>query len=168
MRVGVATTSAMVSARCRAMALGISSPTTTSRKVMAVKAMMAEIVRPATPTQAAGSKPSSGSSRPESAGSPSQPRVRLATVTPSCVAAMKRSKCCKAFLTARAPGRPSWSSSSTRVGRTLTSAYSAATKKALINTKTSTPIRRSRSVPKLASIQLAQFSKLFFDTTAAP
>ena len=70
----------------------------------------------------------SGSKTRASTCSPSAPIARLAPVTPSCIAAMKRGGSATIRSTARARRLPFCASSWIRVRRAVTSAYSAATK----------------------------------------
>src|SRR6188472_2158968 len=67
----------------------------------------------------------------ESTRSPRAPIAREVRVTPSCIAAMKCGGSLVIFMTERAVRLPSSASSFTRVRRTVTSAYSPATKNAL-------------------------------------
>ena len=72
------------------------------------------------------------------------------SVTPSCIAAMKRGGSAVIRCTARARRLPSSASSCTRVRRTVTSAYSAATKKPFSRIRTPTPTSSRKSVmPRL-------------------
>src|SRR6266571_5728527 len=86
-----------------------------------------------------------GSSRRAITGSPSQPSARLAKVIPTWAAASESSKCSTAWSRARAPNFDCFTSSSTRVQRTLTSANSAATKSAFKPTNRGTESSRDGS-----------------------
>jgi len=91
-------------------------------------------------------RPSSGRRVPSSisatAGSPSQPSASEARVTPNCTAGRNSSMFRLSCRAVRAPGRPSASSCSMRVSRTLISANSAATKKLLARIKMATMTAR--------------------------
>src|SRR6202011_976838 len=93
-----------------------------------------------------------------SAGSPIHPRPRLAMVMPSCVAAMYRSGWLTARWTARARRRPSVTSWSMRVLRTVTMENSAATKNPLASTSARTPARRHRMPASECSIRVLRGS----------
>src|SRR6478672_10159658 len=72
------------------------------------------------------------------------PMASEVSVTPSCIAAMKCAGSLVIFITARAGRLPSSISSLSRVRRTVTSEYSAATKKPFSRIRTATP-RSSRT-----------------------
>ena len=87
-RVGVATSSAVPSGFCRATVLGASSPKTMCSAVMKANAIATAAECDPACAQGAGTPCSVGSISRAMAGSPIQPRPRLAMVIPSCVAAM--------------------------------------------------------------------------------
>ncbi len=143
---GWATHRLTASGRCRAMALGASSPKITCRNVIAAKATTVAILCAAIHAPCWGKKPNAGSISRAKVGSPTQPKARLASVMPSCVAAMASSRRSIALRTATAPTRRWLTISSTRVRRTATSANSAATKNAFNKTNTGTASRPSTLV----------------------
>ena len=98
----------------------------------------------ATP-QTDGNERNSGSTMWAMVGSPSQPSARLVSVIPTWVVAMVWLRFSIACRTATAPKRPSSTRASTRVQRTVTSANSAETKKALRAIMTNTPTTRTPS-----------------------
>src|SRR5437667_10143145 len=98
----------------------------------------------ATP-QTDGNARNSGSTMWAMAGSPSQPSARLVRVLATWVVAMVWLRFSIACRTATAPKRPSSTRASTRVQRTVTSANSAETKKALRAIMTNTPRMRRPS-----------------------
>ncbi len=118
-RTGPETTRAAASECCSAMPFGTSSPITTWRYVISRKA----IRNASTPAR-------KGSKTRARTGSPMAPMARLVSVTPSCMAAMKRGGLAVMVSTARARLLPCCSSSVIRVRRAVTRAYSAATKNA--------------------------------------
>ena len=83
----------------------------------------------------------SGSRMRAKAGSPIQPSPSDATVMPSCVAERYSSRWCVSLRACRASCEPRRASSSRRVGLTLTSANSVATKKPLSRTRSTTAMR---------------------------
>ena len=87
-----------------------------------------------------------GSNTWTSACSPSAPIAREVTVTPSCIAAMKRGGTAVSPSTCLALRLPSSESSWRRVRRTVTSAYSAATKKPFRRISATTPSSSRKSV----------------------
>jgi hypothetical protein len=116
---GLETARAVRSGWPSAMPFGTSSPITTWRYVT---------IRSATMT--ASTDAMTSSSFRASTCSPRAPIARLETVTPSCIAAMKRGGFAVIRSTARARRLPWCSSSMIRVRRDVTRPYSAATKKA--------------------------------------
>src|SRR5690242_17728886 len=88
--------------------------------------------------QLCGSRSSGDFRRRETTGSPMAPRARLESVTPSWIDEMKLDGLSSRLSTRRARLLPCASSSCRRVRRTVTRAYSAATKDALAATITTT------------------------------
>ena len=86
--VGLTTHSAVASARSSAMVFGASSPSTMCRAVMMANAIATAMLCAVVSAMAAGRNASAGWISEASAGSPIQPRPRLAIVMPSWVAAM--------------------------------------------------------------------------------
>ena len=108
-----------------------------------MKASIVATVCAATQALSSGRKANSGTSSRAIDGSPTQPSARLASVMPSCVAAIASSRLSIACLHGqRRPTGDALTISSTRVRRTATRANSAATKNAFASTNsgtTSTP-----------------------------
>jgi len=94
--------SATVSVRCSATAFGASSPSTTCRYVIARNASAIATPCATTALQGTGSARMSGVRSRATTGSPIQPKPRLASVTPSWVAAIVSSLCSIAQRTAAA------------------------------------------------------------------
>ena len=85
---GLTSQMAVVSARSSAIHFGVSSPKTISTPVMMVNAIATAMECAVAAASRAGRKATDGSMSDARAGSPIQPRPRLAIVMPSCVAAM--------------------------------------------------------------------------------
>src|SRR5207244_4328397 len=133
-RIGGATRSATRSVKRIAKDFGASSPTTMCRKVMVANATAIEVFS-ITRADSMPSAPKAGARRCAKAGSPIQPRPRLVSVIPSCVAERKTSRRRWSVAARRACQWPSAARASTRVARTRTMANSAATKKAFTTTR---------------------------------
>src|SRR5947208_4454309 len=133
-RIGGATRSATRSVKRIAKDFGASSPTTMCRKVMVANATAIEVFS-ITRADSMPSAPKAGARRCAKAGSPIQPRPRLVSVIPSCVAERKTSRRRWSAAARRACQWPSAARASTRVARTRTMANSAATKKAFTTTR---------------------------------
>src|SRR5438132_10090348 len=133
-RIGGATRSATRSVKRIAKDFGASSPTTMCRKVMVANATAIEVFS-ITRADSMPSAPKAGARRCAKAGSPIQPRPRLVSGIPSCVAERKTSRRRWSVAARRACQWPSAARASTRVARTRTMANSAATKKACTTTR---------------------------------
>ena len=105
---------------------------------MMAKAVAAETACVVQTAASGGRNAKAPSSRPASAGLPIQPRPREARVMPSWVAEMYRSRDLRARRARTALPSPAWAISSRRVRRAPTRANSAATKKALASTRSTT------------------------------
>ena len=127
-RTGAASASAVPSEWPSAMPFGTSSPSTTWTNVSSryASAIARNVAR-------------YGSNAFASACSPSAPMASEVSVTPSCIAAMKRGGSPVIRSTSRARRLPWWCSSMIRVRRAVTRPYSAATKSALSRIRTATP-----------------------------
>ncbi len=130
-RIGTATASATGSARGSVYDFGTISPITTCRIEIARNATITETAV-ATPLE---TPPTALSITRATAGSPSAPRASDESVIPSCMAEMKCEGSLTILRTVRARRLPSLTSSSRRVCRTETKAYSAATKNAFQSTQ---------------------------------
>ena len=104
---GLTTHIAVISDRSSAIHFGVSSPKTISTAVIVVNAIATAMVCAVAAATYGGRNSIGRSIIDASAGSPIQPRPRLAIVIPSCVAAMYRSGALTARRTARAPRCPS-------------------------------------------------------------
>src|SRR5262249_26024308 len=120
---------------CRDMVFGINSPNTTCMKVTRRKAIVAETECRAMVFQGDGKPAKTAAKTVASAPSATQPSPRLASVMPSCVVAIVRSRFLIALASDPAPATPCATSSSTRVFRTATIENSAATKNAFSATR---------------------------------
>ena len=153
---GVATHTATRSGTCRATVLGNSSPNTTCMKVIAQIATTLPtewptMWREASENNRSGTMASSCSNRLAMACSPTQPSKILATVMPSCVAAIDRSRYLVAVATPCAPGTPCVTMVSTLVRRTATRANSAATKNAFKRISSGTRSTTANTVSSMAN-----------------
>ena len=135
---GPASHKAVRSGACRAKFFGMSSPKATCIKVISKRARAVAAVWMATALQVSRRNSNQGATSLAKAGSPTQPRAILASVTPSCVAAMERSSRLMARSASLAPLTPRRTISSMRVLRTDTRANSMATNKPLNATKAGT------------------------------
>ncbi len=124
---GTATHSAVPSDLWIATLLGASSPKTMCNSVMMAKATAAVIASAARTGRP--SRIAAGSIRWAKAGSPIQPKASDASVMPSWVADRYSSRLRTSRAARLAAAEPRRASSSSRVGRTFTSANSVATKK---------------------------------------
>ncbi len=150
-RIGTATASATDSARGSVYDFGTISPITTCRIVIRTNAAITEIAVETPPD----TPPTALSSTRATAGSPSAPSASDESVMPSCIAEMKCDGSETIFRTVRARRLPSATSSSSRVWRTETNAYSAATKNAF----QSTQMTMSRSSTAVSRLMRAPFGR---------